>query len=352
MNSGDDVLAGLGWNPGLQAALAGAGEEAVPARVARIDRGALTALGADGELRVITTRNTDALAPGGIAVGDWIAVDLETMLPVAVLPRRSVLVRHATGGATAGQAVAANLDLLAVVLSIDIPLRPRKLERLLAAAWSSGAQPLVLLTKADLCSDPAAEAATATASAPGVQVICTSAVRGDGVSELPRHVAPGQTLGFIGPSGAGKSTLVNHLAGAQLQATAEVRDDGKGRHTTTHRQLIVLDGGGLLIDTPGMREVGLWDAALGIEAAFSDLMALADQCRYSDCSHTNEPGCAVLEAADADPAVAARVEGWRKLADEQQRVDVLRDERAQAEAKQKLRGLQRTMRTRPPKGSL
>jgi ribosome biogenesis GTPase / thiamine phosphate phosphatase len=204
-----------------------------------------------------------------------------------------------------------------VVVAPGRDANPRRVERLLALAWESGAQPVVVLGRADLCpdwgTDVAAELAGLSAVAPGVQVLALSCYTGEGVDEIAAMLAPGRTAVLLGSSGVGKSTLVNRLAGRDLLATGEIRDDGRGRHTTTTRQLVVLADGGMVIDTPGLRELGLWTGEAGAAAAFADVESLAADCRFDDCQHRTEPGCAVLAALDDGRLPPGRFTAWQKL---------------------------------------
>ncbi|HTI35698.1 MAG TPA: ribosome small subunit-dependent GTPase A, partial [Miltoncostaea sp.] len=253
------ALAPLGWSPSRQAELDALGRPAaVPARIARVDRGASLAVTAAGPVRV---------AAAGLVTGDWVA--LEDGRPPAVLARRTLLARRAAGRPDAEQAIAANVDVVAVVHGLDRPLRDRRLHRALALAWESGATPVVVLTKADLVDDAAARALDAEVAF-GVDAVPVSARSGDGLDDLRARVRPDRTLVLVGESGAGKSTLVNALLGREALATAAVRDgDHKGRHTTTARHLVPLRGGGALIDTPGVRELGLWGSTEGVRATFA-----------------------------------------------------------------------------------
>ena len=227
------------------------------------------------------------------------------------------MTRRTPGTGAGEQVLAANVNLVVVVVAPGRDANPRRVERLLALAWESGAQPVVVLGRADLCpdwgTDVATELAVLAAVAPGVQVLALSCFTGEGVDEIAAMLAPGRTAVLLGSSGVGKSTLVNRLAGRDLLATGEIRDDGKGRHTTTTRQLVTLAGGGLVIDTPGLRELGLWTNQAGTAAAFGDVEALATECRFDDCRHRTEPGCAVLQALEDGRLPAERLAAWEKL---------------------------------------
>jgi ribosome biogenesis GTPase / thiamine phosphate phosphatase len=315
-NSAAPGLAALGWDEGWASALTGLGDPTLrPARVSRVDRGLSTVMTGEAEVRVVAERGLE------VAVGDWVAVGPvpatgERPRIVAVLPRRCVFLRAADTRGKAQQIVAANIDTVLLFDALDGHLSLRHLERYLALAWQSGATPVVLITKSDAAS--AAEVAEAVESvktvANGVSIVVVSATTGDGIGDLAPYLVPGRTVALLGLSGAGKSTLVNLLAGADLLATGAVRSDGKGRHTTTHRQLVLLPGGGLLIDTPGMRALSVVGAGEGVEQAFHDLEVLANDCRYANCSHhADEQGCA-LAAALADGRLArGRLEAWLRL---------------------------------------
>jgi ribosome biogenesis GTPase len=266
-------------------------------------------------------------------VGDWVAIRRSNRqaLVQAVLERRTAFRRKVAGHTTQEQVVAANVDVALVVAGLDAPPNLRRIERTLAMALSSGARPIVLLSKADLAEDAAERlAAEVQRSAAGAPVVAVSALTGHSVERLPELVPAGTTAVLLGPSGVGKSTLVNRLAGNDVMRTGAVRSDGKGRHTTTHRQLVVLPWGGLLIDTPGLRELQVWadvEEAGGIARLFADVEALAAGCRFSDCSHANEPGCAVLAALDAGTLTAGRLESYRKLQHEAAAVERRVDQR-------------------------
>ncbi len=265
------------------------------------------------------------------AVGDWVAVEAreDDASVHAVLPRRTSVLRHAPGVRSVAQVVAANVDVVFVVASLNQELNLRRLERYLALAWESGAEPIVVLSKADLGDDLEASLSEVESIAVGVTIIVVSAIDGRGIDELRAHIRPGATVAFIGSSGVGKSTLLNTLAGDEVAAVREIReDDARGRHTTSRRQLHRMPDGGLVLDTPGMRELGLWDADAGLERSFADIDALAATCRFSDCAHDGEPGCAVAAAITDGDLDVSRFEGWKKLEREarhlERRVDAFR----------------------------
>ena len=274
------------------------------------------------------------------AVGDWVAyrpgAQSDGAVVEAVLPRRTAFVRKTAGFEAVEQVVAANVDVVFCVTSLVDDLNPRRLERYLTLAWESGAEPVVVLTKADLCENvEAAVAQVSAASTFGVPVHVVSAVTGEGIDELSAHLAGGRTATLVGSSGVGKSTLVNRLAGSERLATAAVRADGRGRHTTTHRELVVLAAGGCLIDTPGMRELVLWDAEEGLDRAFEDVDDLARECRFSDCEHRTEPGCAVRAAIATGALDAARLESFRHLQRELRYLEIRHDARARSEERKR-----------------
>jgi ribosome biogenesis GTPase len=317
------ALAALGWDWTFAEAfvpLAAAGLGA--ARVVAEHRGRYVIAGAHGgEISAVLAGRFRHDARSRLelpAVGDWVAAthasssgDVASIH--AILARRSAFVRKVAGEETAAQVVAANVDLALVLMALPADVNARRLERYLALAWESGALPTVVLTKTDLCDNVAGNIAAAQSVAPGVEVIALSAVTGEGVSSLERFLQPGRTAVLLGPSGVGKSTLVNRLLGADRLCTGDLREDGKGRHTTTHRELVRLRGGALLIDTPGMRELQLWDAEEGLGATFSEIYTLAVECRFRDCRHDREPGCAVRAAVDAGRLPMDRLEHWRRL---------------------------------------
>lgn len=246
-------------------------------------------------------------------------------LILSTLPRRTLFSRREPGPVHREQAVAANFDYVFILQSLNQDLNLRRLERYLTMGWQSGATPVVLLTKADLVADPRETLAAVERVAMGADVHVISACRGDGLEELKRYLLPGNTLVFLGSSGVGKSSLVNALAGREVMAVGGIREqDGKGRHTTTHRQLLRLDSGVLIIDTPGMRELGMWNTADGIVDAFSDVEAYLGKCRFSDCRHDREPGCAIRQAIAAGELDEKRWENYRKLKTESEDREDLR----------------------------
>jgi ribosome biogenesis GTPase len=317
-------LASLGWDAGFAAAyteFATASADQVPGRVVRADRGVSTVLTANGPVRashagaLLAAAARDPVALP--CAGDWVVVRTwpdGRISAEAVLPRRASVIRRTAGKDSTGQVLAANIDTAAVIEPIDPSPDLDRIERLVALAWESGAQPLVVLSKTDLAPDPVAVAAQIADATPGVDVLPISAERGDGLAALRPYVAPGRTLALLGPSGAGKSTLVNALVGATVMGTQRVRRaDGKGRHTTTYRALVHLPGGGAVLDTPGLRAVGLLDGADGLDRTFTDVAELIARCRFPNGAHGTDAGCAVQAALASGELAPRRWESWRKL---------------------------------------
>jgi ribosome biogenesis GTPase len=323
---------------------------AVPGRVIAEHRGRYVVWTAEGERAAVLAGRLRHHADSREALpatGDWVAVDegSGTAAIQAVLPRRSVFRRKAAGHATEAQVLAANVDTALIAAALPGDVNPRRIERYLALAWESGAVPVVVLTKADLADDVDAALRGVRAVAPGVDVAAVSSVTGAGVDALARWLKPGRTAVLLGSSGAGKSTLTNLLVGAEALRTGAVRDDGKGRHTTTHRQLVRLRNGALLIDTPGMRELQLWTADAGLESAFADVEALAAGCRFADCAHESEPGCAVRAAAVSGALDPERLESWRRLRRELAWLETKQDEAAAAAERARVRTIHRAQRS-------
>jgi ribosome biogenesis GTPase len=325
----------LGWDDGFAAALE-SHNNCIPGRVSAQHRGEYDVLVERGELRAHVAGRLRHEASSGAelpAVGDWVALRDETIH--AVLPRRTAFLRKVAWSQTEAQVLAANLDCVFVVTGLDDDFSVRRLERYLTLAWESGASPAVVLTKADLCDDPLARLLEAEQVALGVPAHVVSNVTGEGIDELAPYLAPAQTIALLGSSGVGKSTLANRLLGGEVQATKELAGDGTGRHTTTARELLRLPGGALLVDTPGLREIQLWDADEGIQEAFADIDELAVDCRFNDCAHMREPGCAVQAAIDEGRLPRERLQSYRALQRELKRLAMKQDARMRSEERKK-----------------
>jgi ribosome biogenesis GTPase len=348
---------GLGWDPAWAdafAPFASAGRR--PARVVAVHKEtSIVRDGVAGHDRpaAVTGRfRHDALAPSDYpAVGDWVVLEPtrpeagpdDPAVIAAVLPRRSAFVRNAAdaGRRSAGnlvdeQVMAANVDTAFLVAGLDGDFNLRRLERYLAVAWSSGVSPVVVLNKADVARDLEGRLVAVASIAPGVPVVVLSALTGDHLADLGSHLHAGRTAVVLGSSGVGKSTLVNALLGEARQATADVRvSDSRGRHTTTHRELFVLPGGALLVDTPGIRSLEVAGADDGMDAAFDEIADLAAQCRFGNCRHGDEPGCAIRRALDDGTLTADRLAGHQKLERELAHAERKGDPRAQAEERRR-----------------
>ena len=345
-------LVALGWDDRWRTAFESYRRDGLtPGRVAVQHRGAYDVLTEGGEVRARVSGRLrhESPSPADLpVVGDWVAVDSgasEAPSIEAVLPRRTRFSRRAAQNADSGgareQVVSANVDLVFVTTALGGAVDVRLLERYLTLAWESGARPVILLTKADLEPEPDVVVADVAAVGDEVPVVAVSARTNVGLDAIRAQLGPGVTGALLGPSGAGKSTLVNVLAGDELLATGPMREGGGGRHTTTRRQLVLLPEGGLLVDNPGMREVHLWLAETGLEDAFPDIAELETECRFSDCSHATEPGCAVQEAL-ADGRLQR--ERWQSF-------QALRRELAELEERLARRGRSRARRKRPGAGA-
>ncbi|KUJ70950.1 GTPase RsgA [Streptomyces albus subsp. albus] len=332
-------LSAYGWDEGFAEDFTHHARQGLtPGRIIRVDRGRCDLVVPDGPgVRTVST-DTALVTTGDplniMCTGDWAAVDLDQGYVRALLPRRTAFVRSTSSKRSEGQILAANVDHAVIAVSLAVELDLGRVERFLALAWESGAQPLVVLTKADLVPDPSTLAhlvADAETAAPGVRVLAVSAATGEGLDVLAAVLAGGTSV-LLGQSGAGKSTLANELLGEEVQTVQAARDvDGKGRHTTTTRNLLLMPWGGVLIDTPGLRGVGLWDAESGVAQTFAEIDRLAADCRFHDCAHTGEPGCAVLAAVDDGSLPVRRLDSYRKLLRENQRLAARTDARLRAE---------------------
>jgi ribosome biogenesis GTPase / thiamine phosphate phosphatase len=348
------LLMQLGWAPATEEQFAPfAADGLEPARVAVEHRGAYLVYTERGERQAeLSGRLRHAVDERGElpAVGDWVAVadpeGAERALVQAVLPRRTKFSRMAATdhGQTVEQVVAANVDVVFLTAGLDGDFDVRRLERYLTLGWESGASPVVVLTKADLCDDVEAALLEAESVAIGVPVHPVSNVTGEGVDALGRYFEDGSTVAALGSSGVGKSSLVNRLAGEELMATGDLRADGRGRHTTTNRQLLLLPGGGLYLDTPGMRELRLWESEDGLASAFADVAAAAALCRFADCSHETEPDCCVRAALADGTLDRERYQSWRKLQNELRWLAVKQDARLRSETRKERRRFARSQR--------
>ncbi|WP_307166027.1 ribosome small subunit-dependent GTPase A [Streptomyces rishiriensis] len=334
-------LAAYGWDADREAEFAPCAERGLlPGRVVRVDRGMCDVVTTAGVVRA----DTEFVVPRDplkvVCTGDWVAVDPESADPRYVrtlLTRRTAFVRSTSSKRSEGQILAANVDHAVIAMSLAVELDLGRVERFLALAWESGAQPVVVLTKADLVPDPVALSylvEDVCASAPGVPVLSVCARDGDGVEELADLLGRGTSV-LLGASGAGKSTLANALVGEDVMGVQATRDmDGKGRHTTTTRNLLPLPGGGVLIDTPGLRGVGLWDAGSGVGQVFAEIEEFARGCRFQDCAHESEPGCAVRAAVEDGELPPRRLESYHKLVRENQWIVAKSDARMRADVRQ------------------
>jgi ribosome biogenesis GTPase / thiamine phosphate phosphatase len=345
----------LGWDAGWETELKEIDDPGLrAARVGTEHRGAYVLLTEEGEQWAVPTGRLrlDAKEGGGDlpAVGDWVGYRLpersERAVVQAVLPRRTKFSRKTAFNRTEEQVLAANVDVAFLTTALPDDLNLRRLERYIATAWESGARPVIVLTKTDLSEDVGGAVAEVAAIAFGVPVHAISAPNGQGVEELRDYLAGNRTAVLLGSSGVGKSTIVNALLGAETSETQEVRDDGRGRHTTTRRELHLVPGGGILLDTPGIRELQLWDAEEGLGEAFEDVEELAAACRFADCAHEGEPGCAVRQALATGALPSERYESYRKLQRELDALAARQDARLGSEQRRLRRVQARSMRKR------
>jgi ribosome biogenesis GTPase len=353
------TLETLGWDAARVRELAETGvEDGQPARVilehqhiyrvsTAVDEPAAVV---SGRLRHGATSRSDYPA-----VGDWVVVTRpsgsDRVIIQAVLPRRSRFSRKVAGSETEAQVVAANVDVVFLVAGLDRDFNLRRVERYLVTAWEGGATPVVILNKADLRDDVSACVHAIARIAPGVPVHAISCRSGDGLAALEAYLGPGRTVALLGSSGVGKSTLINRLLGFDRQRTRDVRErDSRGRHTTSNRELVVLPAGGLLIDTPGMRELQLWSGGETLQDAFDDIRRTADGCRFRDCRHDSEPACAVKAAVAAGDIPPERLANYLRLHRELDQLAARQDERLALDAKRRDRVIHRAQRQHKPRG--
>lgn len=349
-------LADLGWDDGFAAQFApwAAKPDVRPGRVGIEFNHNYRVYAEDGEVEAVSSGRLKHHAASRSelpAVGDWVAVrkrpDEDRGTIQAVLPRRSRFSRKVAGHVTDEQVVAANVDVVFLVMGLDHDFSPRRLERYLLLARESGAEPVVLLTKADVCADLPGAVTAVAAVAGDLPVHVLSPKLNEGLQHVTAYLTPGRTCALLGSSGVGKSTIINRIVGYDLRRTREVRaEDSKGRHTTIHRELVILPSGGLIIDTPGMRELQLWDVSEAVRETFDDIETLAPACYFADCRHREEPRCAVKTAVAEGQLPAERLESYLKLQDELAFLARQQDERAQLEEKRRSKVMGKALKAR------